>query len=152
MLSDADSVRKCQSVIAEVNSNTTPNSTNMSHRGGEIDQDAEQDQVKSSLLKAEFLKMNDMRTYLNLSAGLMEFKSDDIKPMSSVHISSVLALQRQMASAENTLGPKDYEILFQLLFDEYFNPPPRAVSPDPVTVAAPRAVDPADSPSSTTID
>ncbi|GJU14460.1 retrovirus-related pol polyprotein from transposon TNT 1-94 [Tanacetum coccineum] len=31
----------------------------------------------------------------------------------------------------------DYEILFQLLFDEYFNPPPRAVSPDPVAVAAP---------------
>ncbi|GJT43087.1 hypothetical protein Tco_0951802 [Tanacetum coccineum] len=38
---------------AEVNSNTTPDSTNMSHRGGEIDQDAEQDQVKSPLLKAE---------------------------------------------------------------------------------------------------
>ncbi|GJX89690.1 hypothetical protein Tco_0341704 [Tanacetum coccineum] len=47
---------------------------------------------------------------------------------------------------------KDYEILFQLLFDEYFNPPPRAVSPDLVAVAAPRAVDLADSPSSTTID
>ncbi|GJV01876.1 hypothetical protein Tco_1335445 [Tanacetum coccineum] len=47
---------------------------------------------------------------------------------------------------------KDYEILFQLLCDEYFNPPPRAISPDPVAVAAPRAVDPADSPSSTTID
>ncbi|GKA81588.1 hypothetical protein Tco_0788280 [Tanacetum coccineum] len=29
---------------AEVYSNTTPDSTNMSHRGGEIDQDAEQDQ------------------------------------------------------------------------------------------------------------
>nr|GEU89324.1 retrovirus-related Pol polyprotein from transposon TNT 1-94 [Tanacetum cinerariifolium] len=41
-------------------SNTTPNSTNMCHRGGEIDQDAEQDQVKSHLLKAEFLKTNDM--------------------------------------------------------------------------------------------
>ncbi|GJW04626.1 hypothetical protein Tco_1563482 [Tanacetum coccineum] len=41
---------------------------------------------------------------------------------------------------------KDYEILFQLLFDEYFNPPPRAFSPDPVAVAAPRVVDPADSP------
>ncbi|GKA19475.1 hypothetical protein Tco_0699390 [Tanacetum coccineum] len=47
---------------------------------------------------------------------------------------------------------KDYEILFQPLFDEYFNPPPRAVSPDPVAFAAPRAVDPAGSPSSTTID
>ncbi|GJS29636.1 hypothetical protein Tco_0490256 [Tanacetum coccineum] len=47
---------------------------------------------------------------------------------------------------------KDYDIMFQLLFDEYFNPPPRVVSPDPVAVAAPRVVDPADSPSSTTID
>ncbi|GKA66038.1 hypothetical protein Tco_0765846 [Tanacetum coccineum] len=47
---------------------------------------------------------------------------------------------------------KDYEILFQLLFDEYFNPPPRAVSLDLVAVAAPRAVNPADSPLSTTID
>ncbi|GJT17302.1 hypothetical protein Tco_0876008 [Tanacetum coccineum] len=47
---------------------------------------------------------------------------------------------------------KDYEILFQPLFDEYFSPPPRGVSPDPVVVAAPRAVDPADLPSSTTID
>ncbi|GKA33261.1 hypothetical protein Tco_0719628 [Tanacetum coccineum] len=45
---------------AEGDSNTTPDSTNMSHRGGEIDQDAEQDQVKSPLLKAEFLKTNDM--------------------------------------------------------------------------------------------
>nr|GEU53020.1 hypothetical protein [Tanacetum cinerariifolium] len=32
----------------------------MSHRGGEIDQDAEQDQVKSPVLKDAFLKMNDM--------------------------------------------------------------------------------------------
>ncbi|GJQ99053.1 hypothetical protein Tco_0522038 [Tanacetum coccineum] len=45
---------------AEVDSNTTPDSTNMCHRGGEIDQDAEHDQVKSPLLKAEFLKTNDM--------------------------------------------------------------------------------------------
>ncbi|GJV42443.1 hypothetical protein Tco_1420883 [Tanacetum coccineum] len=44
----------------EVDSNTTLDSTNISHRGGEIDQDAKQDQVKSPLLKAEFLKMNDM--------------------------------------------------------------------------------------------
>ncbi|GJZ34707.1 hypothetical protein Tco_0580524 [Tanacetum coccineum] len=31
---------------------------------------------------------------------------------------------------------KDYEILFQPLFDEYFNPPPHAVSLDPVAVVA----------------
>ncbi|GJY89885.1 hypothetical protein Tco_0505081, partial [Tanacetum coccineum] len=47
-------------LLEKGDSNTTPDSTNMSHRGGEIDQDAEQDQVKSPLLKAEFLKTNDM--------------------------------------------------------------------------------------------
>nr|GEW98013.1 hypothetical protein [Tanacetum cinerariifolium] len=47
-------------LLEKVDSNITSESTNMFHRGGEIDQDAEQDQVKSSLLKAEFLKMNDM--------------------------------------------------------------------------------------------
>nr|GEV09664.1 hypothetical protein [Tanacetum cinerariifolium] len=43
---------------------------------------------------------------------------------------------------------KDYEIVFQLLINEYFNHQPRAVSPDPVAVAAPRAVDAAGLPSS----
>ncbi|GKD03149.1 hypothetical protein Tco_1178123 [Tanacetum coccineum] len=38
------------------------------------------------------------------------------------------------------LSKKDYEILFQLLFHEYFNPLPHDVSPDLVDVAAPRAV------------
>nr|GEV60511.1 hypothetical protein [Tanacetum cinerariifolium] len=47
---------------------------------------------------------------------------------------------------------KDYEILFQPLFDKYFNPPPCAVSPNMTAVTAPRAVDPAGSPLSTTID
>nr|GEX47577.1 hypothetical protein [Tanacetum cinerariifolium] len=47
---------------------------------------------------------------------------------------------------------KDYEILFQPLFDEYFNPPPRVVSLVLAAVAAPRAVDPASSPLSTIID
>ncbi|GJR89717.1 ribonuclease H-like domain-containing protein [Tanacetum coccineum] len=47
-------------LLENVDSNTTPDSTNMCHRGREIDQDAEHDQVKSPLLKAEFLKTNDM--------------------------------------------------------------------------------------------
>nr|GEU32512.1 integrase, catalytic region, zinc finger, CCHC-type, peptidase aspartic, catalytic [Tanacetum cinerariifolium] len=46
---------------------------------------------------------------------------------------------------------KDYEILFQPLFDEYFNPPPRTVFPV-LAVAAPRALDPAGSPSSTSVN
>nr|GEZ52333.1 hypothetical protein [Tanacetum cinerariifolium] len=49
-----------QEPSVEVDSNTTLNSTNMCHRGGEINQDAEQNQGKSSLLKAEFLKTNEM--------------------------------------------------------------------------------------------
>ncbi|GJU67783.1 hypothetical protein Tco_1254042 [Tanacetum coccineum] len=36
---------------------------------------------------------------------------------------------------------KDYEILFQPLFNEYFSPPPRTVSPDPEVVTTPRAID-----------
>ncbi|GJS22488.1 hypothetical protein Tco_0451120 [Tanacetum coccineum] len=40
-------------LLEKVDSNTTPYSTNMCHKGGEIDQDAEQFQAKSPLLKAE---------------------------------------------------------------------------------------------------
>ncbi|GJU19691.1 hypothetical protein Tco_1153033 [Tanacetum coccineum] len=47
-------------LLEKINSNTTPDSTNMSYRGGEIDQDAEQYQVKSPLLNAELFKMKDM--------------------------------------------------------------------------------------------
>ncbi|GKA17971.1 hypothetical protein Tco_0697808 [Tanacetum coccineum] len=47
-------------LLEKVDSNTTSDSTNMCHRGGEIDQDAELYQAKSPLLKAEFLKTNDM--------------------------------------------------------------------------------------------
>ncbi|GKF63261.1 hypothetical protein Tco_0186709 [Tanacetum coccineum] len=47
-------------LLKKVDSNTTPDSTNMCHKGGEIDHDAEQYQVKSPLLNAEFFKTNDM--------------------------------------------------------------------------------------------
>ncbi|GJS57008.1 hypothetical protein Tco_0651792 [Tanacetum coccineum] len=47
-------------LLEKVDNNTTLDSTNMCHRGREIDQDAEQYQAKSPLLKAEFLKSNDM--------------------------------------------------------------------------------------------
>ncbi|GJS79209.1 hypothetical protein Tco_0729090 [Tanacetum coccineum] len=42
-------------LLEKVDSNTTPDSTNMSHRGGEIDQDAEH-----PLLNAELIKTKDM--------------------------------------------------------------------------------------------
>ncbi|GKF57262.1 hypothetical protein Tco_0170799, partial [Tanacetum coccineum] len=46
---------------------------------------------------------------------------------------------------------KDWNILFQTMFDEYFNPPPSVVSLV-LAVAAPRPADPTGSPSSTTDD
>ncbi|GJW41129.1 hypothetical protein Tco_0066974 [Tanacetum coccineum] len=49
-----------QVLFAEIDSNTTPDLTNMCHRGGEIDQDAEQYQIKNPLLNAEFFKTKDM--------------------------------------------------------------------------------------------
>ncbi|GJU26752.1 hypothetical protein Tco_1165373 [Tanacetum coccineum] len=57
-------------LLEMVDSNTTPDSTNMCHRGGEIDQDAEQYQAKSPLLKAELVKSKEMiekETYNELS-------------------------------------------------------------------------------------
>ncbi|GJT50449.1 hypothetical protein Tco_0976606 [Tanacetum coccineum] len=63
--------------FAEVDINTTPDSTNMCHRGGEIDQDAEQYQAKSPLLKAEFLKTNDMvekEVYNELSNRVLQLE------------------------------------------------------------------------------
>nr|GEW08902.1 hypothetical protein [Tanacetum cinerariifolium] len=73
---------------------------------------------------------------------------------------NVSACTLNLRLVQNSVSPtpyvppskKDYEILFQPLFDEYFNPPPRAVSPNTAAVAAPRAVDLAGSPLSTTID
>ncbi|GJU55644.1 retrovirus-related pol polyprotein from transposon TNT 1-94 [Tanacetum coccineum] len=46
---------------------------------------------------------------------------------------------------------KDWDILFQPMFDEYFNPPPSVASPVP-SVVAPEPVDPTGTPSSTSID
>ncbi|GJZ38345.1 hypothetical protein Tco_0584536 [Tanacetum coccineum] len=57
-------------LLEKVDSNTTPDSTNMCHRGGEIDQDFEQYKVKSPLLNAELVKSKEMiqkETYNELS-------------------------------------------------------------------------------------
>ncbi|GJU32232.1 retrovirus-related pol polyprotein from transposon TNT 1-94 [Tanacetum coccineum] len=51
----------------------------------------------------------------------------------------------------NPPNRNDWDRLFQPMFDEYFNPPQSVVSPVPVVVA-PRVVEIAGSPSSTTID
>ncbi|GKC09919.1 hypothetical protein Tco_1001529 [Tanacetum coccineum] len=60
---------------------------------------------------------------LNVSAGTLNLSA---------------GLVQNLVSSTPYVPPskKDYEILFQPLFDEYFNPPPRVVSLDPVAVAA----------------
>nr|GEW99652.1 hypothetical protein [Tanacetum cinerariifolium] len=248
-------------LLEKVDSNTTSDSTNMCHMGGEIDQDVEQDQVKSSLLKAEFLKMNDMvekevynkllnrfiqleKHCISLKISMQQKKEsfqsnkpvnsrakvqspkfrNNIKPAKRIpnvnkserwiskgyrfspnesfvvhekpntlrsclrwkltgkifktaSLSSCLALHRQMAYADNTSGPapqrkessglipqppsltpnlppikSDWDTVFYPLFDVYFNPPQHAISLVLASVVAPRAVDPAGSPSSTIIN
>ncbi|GKB96168.1 hypothetical protein Tco_0982305 [Tanacetum coccineum] len=79
---------------------------------------------------------------LNVSAGTLNLSAGSFMQNS--------VLQQTLCSPLSKRGT--YEILFQPLFDEYFNPPPCVVSPDPVAVAAPRPVDLAGSPLSTTID
>nr|GEX66596.1 hypothetical protein [Tanacetum cinerariifolium] len=106
-------------LLENVDSNTTSDSTNMCHTGGDIDQDAEQDQVKSSLLKAEFLKTNDMvekEVYNEISNRFLQLEKRCI--------SLEISIQQKKESFQS-------------------NKP---------SVAASRAIDPAGSPSSTTID
>ncbi|GJW83241.1 hypothetical protein Tco_0156386 [Tanacetum coccineum] len=60
-----------------VDNNTTPDSTNMCHRGGEIDQDAEQYKVKSPLLNTELVKSKEMiekETYNELSNRFLQLE------------------------------------------------------------------------------
>ncbi|GKC00489.1 hypothetical protein Tco_0986625 [Tanacetum coccineum] len=86
---------------------------------------------------------------LNVSASTLNLSAVKLTPK---YISS--GLMQNLVSLTTYVPPskRDYEILFQPLFNEYFNPPPCVVSPDSVAVAASRPIDPAGSPSSTTID
>nr|GEW88192.1 retrovirus-related Pol polyprotein from transposon TNT 1-94 [Tanacetum cinerariifolium] len=90
---------------------------------GRVDQDAEKCHVKSPLLNAEFFKMKDMVEKEN-------------PPLSTPYVPPT---------------KNDWDLLFQPMFDEYFNPPPSVVSLVHVT-AAPRPADPTGLPSSTLID
>nr|GEW12312.1 hypothetical protein [Tanacetum cinerariifolium] len=89
------------------------------------------------------------------STSFMLFHSHSViknGPMTPGYIS--LGLMKNSFSLTPYVPPskKDYEILLQQLFDEYFNPPPRVVFLVLVVVDAPRAVDPAGLLSLTTID
>ncbi|GJR16867.1 hypothetical protein Tco_0965394 [Tanacetum coccineum] len=82
----------------------------------------------------------------NISSGL------GLQPFTPGYINSGLVQNLVYPTPYVPPSKKDYDIMFQPLFDEYFNPPPRAISPDSVVIAAPRVVDPAGSPSLTTIN
>ncbi|GJX60806.1 hypothetical protein Tco_0292196 [Tanacetum coccineum] len=71
--------------------------------------------------------------------------------METIHVTTGFVPNPVPQQPFNPLIRKDWDRLFQPMFDEYFNPPPSVVSL--VQVAATlRAVDIADSPSSTLID
>ncbi|GJX35485.1 hypothetical protein Tco_0247042 [Tanacetum coccineum] len=225
-------------LLEKVDRNTTLDSTNMCHRGGEIDQNAKIYQVSCPLLDPSFDNMTtefsnqSLEISPNKSSAVHEkpntlssclkwkltgkifkivglrwiptrkrftdstTKVDNEPPNGSneditnpyeceqtlnVNLVSQCVSNGHMAFEQFSSGPrlhsltpgyissglmqnpasttpyvppskKDYEILFQPLFDEYFNPPPHAISLDPVAIATPRVVDPTGSPSSTTID
>nr|GEV09191.1 retrovirus-related Pol polyprotein from transposon TNT 1-94 [Tanacetum cinerariifolium] len=238
-------------LLEKIGSNTTPDSTNMSHRGEEIDQDVEQYQAKRKPVlqlprnqsvvrqpnafkskRANFLKLwfasqvdvnyilskpdtphyfpkvqeymlakphyviapgpsrnsqeesygsNDMahNHYLEEARKKTQERNRNSKSSSSAvhekpntprsclrwkstgrifktvglrYINSGLVQNSVSLTTYVLPSNRDYEILFQPLFDEHFNPPPSALSADSIAVAAPRPINPADSPSSTTID
>ncbi|GKA18443.1 hypothetical protein Tco_0698358 [Tanacetum coccineum] len=90
-------------LLEKVDSNTTPDSTNMCHRGGEIDQDAEQFQAKSPLLKAEFLKMNDMveKEVYNDVPEFCEFcEINDLKAQLQAKTTLICNLKNQIKSVK----------------------------------------------------
>ncbi|GJR54454.1 hypothetical protein Tco_1404975 [Tanacetum coccineum] len=85
-------------LLEKVDSNTTHDSTNMCHRGGEIDQDAEQYQAKSPLLKAELVKSKEMiekETYNELSRS-KTVENADLKAQIQEKVFANVALKNEL--------------------------------------------------------
>nr|GEU49823.1 hypothetical protein [Tanacetum cinerariifolium] len=85
----------------------------------------------------------------SLVSGLQMLETYDKEPISAHELRLVPNPVSQQPFNPPTRNDRD--CLFEPMFFEHFNPPSSVVSPVPVT-AAPRAVDIAGSPSSTTID
>nr|GEV24304.1 hypothetical protein [Tanacetum cinerariifolium] len=120
-------------LLEKFDSNTAPDSTNISHRGREIDQDAEQDQVKSPLLKAEFIKMNDMvekEVYNELSNRFLQLEKHPGPQLLTPRIISFGLVPQPPSPTPNVPPTKnDWDTLFYPMFDEYFNPSSSVVQP-----------------------
>ncbi|GJT98982.1 hypothetical protein Tco_1094500 [Tanacetum coccineum] len=64
-------------LLEKVDSNTTPDSTNMCHRGGEIDQDAEHDQDSPEF--REFFEINELKAQLQAKNSTINNLKEQIK-------------------------------------------------------------------------
>ncbi|GJY01345.1 hypothetical protein Tco_0359497 [Tanacetum coccineum] len=201
-------------LLEKVDSNTTPDSTNMSNNGGKTDQDAEQYHVKSplpaSLIDQPTIdqlspnksstvheKTNTPRSCLKWKptsrifkiVGLMWIQTGKLFASSTIKVDSepphssnadISNFHKCIQTPDVSPGPElkmmtpgiinlglmqnppsptpyvppiknDWDILFQPMFDEYFNPLKSVVSLVP-TAAAPRPIDTTGTPSSTSID
>ncbi|GKA59115.1 retrovirus-related pol polyprotein from transposon TNT 1-94, partial [Tanacetum coccineum] len=87
----------------------------------------------------------------SINGKSISFSRPGLQSMTPVTSSSGLVSNLVPQQPFNPPTRNDWDCLFQPMFDEYFNPPQSTFSPVPVAVA-PRAVDIAGSPSSTTID
>ncbi|GJY29358.1 ribonuclease H-like domain-containing protein [Tanacetum coccineum] len=112
-------------LLEKVDSNTTPDSTNMCHRGGEIDHDAEQYQVKSPLLKAELVKSKEMiqkETYNELSRSVKE-ASNEAKVKHEIDVLETINIELESSVAkllaENEKLNKENEHLKQTYKELY---------------------------------
>ncbi|GJY38589.1 putative reverse transcriptase domain-containing protein [Tanacetum coccineum] len=99
-----------------------------------------------------------LTNFVHKFLGTVKFGNDQIAKIMRTRASmnpatSSLGLVTNPIPQQPCNPPKryDWDRLFQTMFTEYFNPPTIAISPVPVA-AAPRAVDLADSPMSTSID
>ncbi|GJY02752.1 hypothetical protein Tco_0360904 [Tanacetum coccineum] len=92
-------------------------------------------------------------TFDELTAMASKQFSSGLGPQLMTLVTSSSGIVQNPVSQQPCNSPNryDWNCLFQLLFDKYFNPPPVAISLVPVVVA-PRAVDLADSHVSTSID
>ncbi|GJZ41628.1 retrovirus-related pol polyprotein from transposon TNT 1-94 [Tanacetum coccineum] len=89
-------------LLEMVDSNTTPDLTNMCHMGGEIDQDAEQYQAKSPLLKAEIVKSKEMiekETYNELSRSVKE-TSNEAKVKNNIDVIETINIELEYIVAK----------------------------------------------------
>ncbi|GJV03367.1 retrovirus-related pol polyprotein from transposon TNT 1-94 [Tanacetum coccineum] len=112
-------------LLEKVESNTTPDSTNMCHRGGEINQDAEQYQAKSPLLKVELVKSKEMiekETYNELSCSVKD-ASNEAKVKQEIDVLETINIELESSVAkllaENDKLNKENEHLKQTYKELY---------------------------------